>query len=44
MLFLIRKIWVSPQSVEYCLDLIIKDKISIENIAEELAKPCVCGI
>lgn len=35
---------VSPQSVEYYLDLIQKDKISIENAAEELAKPCVCGI
>ena len=35
---------VSPQSVEYYLDLIKKDKISIENAAEELAKPCICGI
>ncbi len=35
---------VSPQSVEYYLDLIKKDKISIENAAEELAKLCVCGI
>jgi len=35
---------VSPQSVEYYLDLIKKDKISIENAAGELAKPCVCGI
>jgi hypothetical protein len=35
---------ISPQSVEYYLDLIKKDKISIENAAEELAKPCICGI
>ncbi|GAI71884.1 unnamed protein product, partial [marine sediment metagenome] len=36
--------YVSPQSVEYYLDLIKKDKISIENAAEELTKPCICGI
>jgi len=44
MLFLIRKICVSSQSIEYYLDLIRKDKLSIENIAEELTKPCACGI
>lgn len=35
---------VSPQSVKHYIDLINKDKISIEKAAQKLAKPCICGI
>jgi translation initiation factor 1 (eIF-1/SUI1) len=35
---------ISPQSVQYYIDLIQKKKISLEKAAEKLAKPCVCGI
>jgi len=35
---------ISPQSVEYYVDLIKNGKISIEKAAEKLAKPCICGI
>lgn len=35
---------ISPQSVKHYVDLINKDKISIEKAAEKLAKPCICGI
>ncbi|MFX1407216.1 MAG: hypothetical protein ACFFC9_07520 [Promethearchaeota archaeon] len=35
---------ISSQSVEHYLNLIKKDQISIEKAAENLAKPCICGI
>lgn len=35
---------ISPQFVEYHVDLIKNNKISIEKAAEKLAKPCICGI
>lgn len=35
---------ISPQSVQYYIELIQKEKISLEKAAEKLAKPCVCGI
>ena len=35
---------VSSQSVEYYLDKLKKKEITIEKVAENLAKPCVCGI
>ena len=35
---------ISPQSVEYYLQLIREGKISVEKAAEKLKKPCVCGI
>jgi hypothetical protein len=35
---------VSPQSVEYYVDQIKKGKITVEDAAQDLAKPCVCGI
>jgi hypothetical protein len=34
----------SPQSIEYYINLIKNNKITIEKAAEKLAKPCVCGI
>ncbi len=35
---------VSPQSVDYYVDQIQNNKISLEKAAEKLAKPCVCGV
>jgi len=35
---------ISAQSVEHYLDLIKKGKLSTQNAAEKLAKPCICGI
>ncbi len=35
---------VSPQSVEYYVEQIQKGKISVEEAAQKLAEPCVCGI
>jgi hypothetical protein len=35
---------ISPQSVEYYVELIKNGKISIEKAVEKLTKPCVCGI
>lgn len=35
---------ISPQSVEYYIDLIKNGKITIKKAAEKLSKPCVCGI
>ncbi|MHA1191892.1 MAG: hypothetical protein ACTSP9_06300 [Promethearchaeota archaeon] len=35
---------ISPQSVENYVNLIKIGKISVEKVAEKLAKPCVCGI
>lgn len=35
---------VSPQSVEHYVELIKKGKISVKDAAQELAKPCICGI
>lgn len=35
---------VSSQSVEYYIENIKKGKITIEKAAENLTKPCVCGI
>lgn len=35
---------VSPQSVTHYVEQIKKNKISIDAAAQELAKPCVCGI
>lgn len=35
---------ISPQSVEYYVQLIKDGKISVENAAKKLKKPCVCGI
>jgi hypothetical protein len=35
---------ISPQSIDYYVDLIKKQKISTEKAAEKLAKPCICGI
>ncbi|MHA1726255.1 MAG: hypothetical protein ACTSXH_15700 [Promethearchaeota archaeon] len=35
---------ISPQSVEYHVNLIKNNKISLEKAVEKLAKPCVCGI
>ncbi|MHA1277785.1 MAG: hypothetical protein ACTSQ8_11375 [Candidatus Helarchaeota archaeon] len=35
---------VSPQSVENYVDQIQKGKITIEEAAQKLAQPCVCGI
>ncbi len=35
---------VSPQSVEHYVKQIKDEKISIEQAARELAKPCICGI
>ena len=35
---------ISPQLVEYYLELIRKGKISIQIAAKQLEKPCICGI
>jgi hypothetical protein len=35
---------VSPQLVEYQIDQIKQGKFSIEEAAQALAKPCVCGL
>ncbi|GAG75398.1 unnamed protein product, partial [marine sediment metagenome] len=35
---------ISPQSVKYYVELIKSGKISVENAAKKLSKPCVCGI
>ncbi|MFX0025108.1 MAG: hypothetical protein ACFE8M_01745 [Candidatus Hermodarchaeota archaeon] len=35
---------ISTQSVKYYIDLIREGKISIEKAAQNLAKPCICGI
>ncbi|MFX0139655.1 MAG: hypothetical protein ACFFDN_38805 [Candidatus Hodarchaeota archaeon] len=35
---------ISTQSVEHNINLIREGKISIEKAAQNLAKPCVCGI
>lgn len=35
---------VSSQSVKYYVELIKSGKISVENAAKKLSKPCVCGI
>ena len=35
---------ISPQSIEYYVKLIKNGKISVENAANRLKKPCVCGI
>ncbi len=35
---------VSPQSVEHYVELIKNGKISVDEAAQDLAKPCVCGI
>lgn len=35
---------ISPQSVEYYVNLIKQGKISVEKAAKKLSKPCVCGI
>lgn len=35
---------ISALSVEYYIDLIKKDKISVDKAAKQLARPCVCGI
>lgn len=35
---------ISPQSVEYYVQLIKDGKISVEKAAKKLKKPCVCGI
>ncbi|NVM30956.1 MAG: hypothetical protein HWN65_19095 [Candidatus Helarchaeota archaeon] len=35
---------VSPQSVTHYVEQIKKNKINIDAAAQELAKPCVCGI
>ena len=35
---------ISPQSIDYYIKLIKNGKISVENAAENLSKPCVCGI
>jgi hypothetical protein len=35
---------VSPQSVEHYVEQIQKDEISVEEAAQKLAEPCVCGI
>lgn len=35
---------ISTQSVEYYINLIREEKITIKKAAQNLAKPCVCGI
>jgi hypothetical protein len=35
---------ISPQSVEHYLNLLKRKRISAELAAENLAKPCICGI
>ena len=35
---------VSSQSVDYYVELIKKNKITLEKAAEKLTNPCVCGI
>ncbi len=35
---------VSPQSVEYYISQLKKNKITIQEAAHRLAQPCVCGI
>ena len=35
---------ISPQSITYYIELIKKKKITVEEAARKLAKPCVCGI
>jgi hypothetical protein len=35
---------ISPQSVEHYIHLIKDGKVSIEKAAQNLAKPCICGI
>lgn len=35
---------ISPQSVEYYVQMIKNGKISVKKAAKKLAKPCVCGI
>jgi hypothetical protein len=35
---------ISPQSVDYYVQLIKDGKISLKEAAKKLAKPCVCGI
>ena len=35
---------ISPQSIENYIKLINENKISVEKVANKLAKPCVCGI
>jgi len=35
---------ISPQSVENYVELIKEEKITIEKAAQNLAKPCICGI
>ncbi len=35
---------ISSYSVEYYINLIREEKISVEEAARKLAKPCVCGI
>jgi soluble cytochrome b562 len=35
---------ISPQSVQYYVDQVNHEKITLEKAAEKLAKPCVCGI
>ena len=35
---------ISPQSVTYYIEQIKKGEIQIEEAAQELAKPCICGI
>ncbi len=35
---------ISSQSVEYYINLIRGEKLSVQEAAKKLAKPCVCGI
>jgi len=35
---------ISSQSVEYYINLIREEKLSVQEAAKKLAKPCVCGI
>lgn len=35
---------ISPQSVEYYVQLIKDKKISVDKAAKKLKKPCICGI
>ncbi|MHA1266365.1 MAG: hypothetical protein ACTSRS_14120 [Candidatus Helarchaeota archaeon] len=35
---------VSPQSISHYLSLIKKGKLTIDEAAQQLAKPCICGI
>jgi len=35
---------VSPQAISHYVELIKKGKLTVENAAKKLAKPCICGI